>query len=145
MQCRSLTSLRVWRNTSALWCRGTGSLPSLVSSIPHRQSFWCQQARRKVHRTTVAALASSIYSLPGMAAQILVGRADAYEGFLVSPADLPSSPDEFDARIQHSLEVVACWYPSWITQQKNPVVIVKKIVSRIGSPVGRKAFGSIYL
>ena len=39
-----------------------------------------------------------------MATQMLLGRADAYDGFLVSADDLPSSSEEFDSRLEHSLQ-----------------------------------------
>ncbi|KAL0034735.1 hypothetical protein WJX77_004757 [Trebouxia sp. C0004] len=35
---------------------------------------------------------------------MLLGRADAYEGFIVSADDLPSTSDEFESRLQQSLQ-----------------------------------------
>lgn len=39
-----------------------------------------------------------------MGTNMLLGRADAYEGFIVSANDLPSTSDEFDSRLEHSLQ-----------------------------------------
>ena len=67
-----------------------------------------------LHNSTVpAALISSTASLPGVAAQMLLGRADAYEGFIVSADDLPTVPEEFDSQLENSLQVCGCTlYPS---------------------------------
>ena len=43
-----------------------------------------------------------------MGTNMLLGRADAYEGFIVSANDLPSTSDEFDSRLEHSLQVQSC-------------------------------------
>lgn len=51
---------------------------------------------------------STVHSLPGMAAQMLLGRADAYEGFIVSADDLPTAPEEFDSQLENSLQVCGC-------------------------------------
>ena len=43
-----------------------------------------------------------------MAAQMLLGRADAYEGFIVSADDLPTVPEEFNSLLEQSLQVCGC-------------------------------------
>lgn len=39
---------------------------------------------------------------------MLLGKADAYEGFIVSVDDLPADPEEFESRLQQSLQVCGC-------------------------------------
>lgn len=39
---------------------------------------------------------------------MLLGRGDAYEGFIVSADDLPTSPEEFHSQLEHSLQVCGC-------------------------------------
>lgn len=76
----------------------------LVRNTPQQRKAWnCQSSCRQNLRIS-AALSSATEPLQGMATQMLLGRADAYEGFLVSADDLPNSPDEFDARLKHSLQ-----------------------------------------
>ena len=42
---------------------------------------------------------------------MLLGRADAYEGFIVSADDLPTAPKEFDSQLEHSLQVCGLELP----------------------------------
>ena len=39
---------------------------------------------------------------------MLLGKADAYDGFIVSVDDLPADPKEFESRLQQSLQVCGC-------------------------------------
>ncbi|KAL3147960.1 hypothetical protein ABBQ38_014255 [Trebouxia sp. C0009 RCD-2024] len=117
---RSLTSLsfRVCRHN-----RGTLTSQRLPPKLrraslpPHqpRSSSWhCHT--RWYNSQVLAALASSTESLPGMAAKMLLGRGDAYEGFIVSADDLPTSPEEFHSQLEHSLQ-------DWTTSGKKGIWI----------------------
>lgn len=112
--CRALTSLRVCGNRSTLLTRCKPIVASPAQLLPSLQrTGLCAQHRScKLHSTVPAALASTTESLPGIGAQMLLGRADAYEGFIVSTDDLPSTSEDFDSRLQQSLQVAACALPT---------------------------------
>ena len=112
--CRALTSLRVCRNRSTLLTLCKPNVASSAQLLPslQRTGLWAPHRSCKLHSTVPAALASATESLPGIGAQMLMGRADAYEGFIVSADDLPSTSDEFDSRLQQSLQVAACVLPT---------------------------------
>lgn len=61
---------------------------------------------RAVHASAV--VGSNTETLSGTGGQMLIGKADAYEGFLVSPQDLPSSSTDFDTQLQNSIQVTIC-------------------------------------
>ncbi len=110
--CRALTSLRVCGNRSTLLTLCKPNVASAAQIFPslQRTGLWAPHRSCKVH-SIPAALASATESLPGIGAQMLLGRADAYEGFIVSADDLPSTSDEFESRLQQSLQVAACTLP----------------------------------
>ena len=112
--CRALTSLRVCgnRSTLSILCKPNLALPAHLFPSLQRTGLWAPHRSCKLHSTAPAALGSTTESLPGIGAQMLLGRADAYEGFMVSADDLPSTSDEFDSRLQQSLQVAACALPT---------------------------------
>ena len=63
---------------------------------------------RNQYTTPALGMTSSTETLSGTGGQMLIGKADAYEGFLVSPQDLPSSSADFDSQLQNSLLVRTC-------------------------------------
>ena len=105
---RTLTSLsiRLYRRSRTPFYHD--SLAASTRALPTSQSRHSRSRNCQISLYTSpvpAALASSTESLPGMAAQMLLGRADAYEGFIVSADDLPTAPEEFDSQLEHSLQV----------------------------------------
>ncbi len=112
--CRALTSLRVCRNRLALLtlCKPNVASPAHLLPTLQRIGLWASHRSCKLHSTVPAAVASTTESLPGIGAQMLLGRADAYEGFIVSADDLPSTSDEFNSSLQQSLQVAACALPT---------------------------------
>ena len=107
--CRALTSRCVYRSYNFVsLCKP--SITSHLHSNPRlqRHNLWTPHSSSGLHSAVPGALASVVESLPGVGAQMLLGRADAYEGFIVSADGLPSTSDEFDSRLQQSLQVAAC-------------------------------------
>lgn len=104
--CRALTSRCVYRSFVS---RCKPNITSHLHSNPRlqRHNLWTPHSSSGLHSAVPGALASVVESLPGMGAQMLLGRADAYEGFIVSADGLPSTSDEFDSRLQQSLQVAA--------------------------------------
>lgn len=81
---------------------------ALLKPHPRHPNFWtCQTCL--YHSTSPATYGASATNSPsGVAAQMLLGRADAYDGFIVSVDDLPADPEEFESRLQQSLQVCGC-------------------------------------
>lgn len=106
----TLLSVRLGRHSCAsAYHKSTVSLRrALLTPYPRHPYCWnCQTCW--YHSTPPAVYgASRTDSLSGVAAQMLAGGADAYDGFIVSVDDLPTDPDEFESRLQHSLQVCSC-------------------------------------
>ena len=97
---------------------------------------------RDLHATATLGMTSSTETLSGTGGQMLIGKADAYEGFIVSPQDLPSSSADFDSQLQNSLQVrmpQAC--TSLCTAYDSHI---SSCICRTGNAVAPKVSGSTY-
>lgn len=71
----------------------------MVSRVSEWKSFSAHSAIRKLR---VQAFAAGIHSA---AAQILTGREDRYNGFIIDPDELPEDPSAFSHKLKNSLQV----------------------------------------
>lgn len=84
------------------------TLPKLAQNLPAAaKAVHTLSGCRSLRAFAAAAGVTSTdhETLPGIGGPMLIGRADAYEGFLVSPQDLPNSSCDFDTQLHNSLQV----------------------------------------
>lgn len=143
---RTLTSLsvRVTHNFASTVSHKLTFKSTRALFTPHlqRPSSWHAHTRWYSSQLS-AATASSTESLPGVAAKMLLGKADAYEGFIVSADALPTSPEEFHSQLEQSLQVRGCTGHTIITLCCAMHHATILLWFRIGRRLERKASGSL--
>ena len=142
---RTLTSLslRLCKHSRSPSYHNSFVASKRTLATPHLRHPGSWNAQISLHNFTVlAALVSTTGSLPGTAAQMLLGRADAYEGFIVSADDLPTAPEEFDSQLENSLQVCGC---TGLTLHTLCYLCCNLVpcTDRIGQHLARKASGSL--